>query len=207
MNLSLIPSNDNQPLTMSSREIAELTGKEHKNVLADIRKMLDELGLMSADFSAHIQVPGPNGGFRTSPVFNLPKDLTITLVSGYSVQMRHRIVTRWMELEKAPEALPDELTRRRGWSCVCRVRPPAPVFLRANGGDQQGTERATTGPPARASAGMKSRKLPLFHLPDTLLDHRKTLVFVIRQPLLNCLQVHDGAVEVATVCGLVCEHV
>ena len=32
------------PLTMSSREIAELTGKLHKNVLADTRKMLVELG-------------------------------------------------------------------------------------------------------------------------------------------------------------------
>lgn len=29
--------------TMTSREIAELTGKEHRNVLADIRKMLAEL--------------------------------------------------------------------------------------------------------------------------------------------------------------------
>ena len=41
-----------RPLTMSSRVIADLSGKEHKNVLADARKMLDELGLTSAEFSA-----------------------------------------------------------------------------------------------------------------------------------------------------------
>lgn len=32
------------PVTMTSREIAELTGKAHFNVLVDVRKMLSELG-------------------------------------------------------------------------------------------------------------------------------------------------------------------
>jgi hypothetical protein len=35
---------------------------------------------------------------RPSIVFHLPKDLTITLVAGYSATLRHRIVRRWMEL-------------------------------------------------------------------------------------------------------------
>ena len=38
--------------SMSSREIAELTGKEHRNVMSDIRKMLDDLNLDAANFSA-----------------------------------------------------------------------------------------------------------------------------------------------------------
>ena len=40
--------------TMTSREIAELTGKRHKDVLYDIRKMLNELGLALVDFSADL---------------------------------------------------------------------------------------------------------------------------------------------------------
>ena len=37
--------------TMTSREIAELTGQRHDHVMADIRKMLDELGLDAPEFS------------------------------------------------------------------------------------------------------------------------------------------------------------
>ena len=38
-------------VTMSSREIATLCDKRHDNVMADIRKMLNELGLYAPDFS------------------------------------------------------------------------------------------------------------------------------------------------------------
>ncbi len=85
---------------MSTREIAELTGKQHKDVLYDTRKMLADLGKHWADFSA--QYKDTTG--RALPVFNLPKDLTLTLVSGYNVQMRHRIIARWLELEDAAKA-------------------------------------------------------------------------------------------------------
>lgn len=85
--------------TMSSREIAELTDKEHKNVLADIRKMLEDLGKAAADFSAVAQIPGPNGSTRQIEVFNLPKRETLILVSGYNVAMRAKIIDRWQQLE------------------------------------------------------------------------------------------------------------
>lgn len=81
--------------TMTSREIAELTGKQHKHVLEDVRKMLDELGLSSADFSS--QYKDSTG--RTLPCFNLPHRECMILVSGYSIPMRARIVDRWEALE------------------------------------------------------------------------------------------------------------
>jgi phage antirepressor YoqD-like protein len=86
------------PLTMSSREIAELTSKRHDNVMADCRAMLTELLGEGGVLKFQGTYVHPQNG-QTYPCFNLPKDLTITLVSGYSVQMRHRIVTRWIELE------------------------------------------------------------------------------------------------------------
>ena len=79
-------------LTMSSREIAELTGKQHKDVLRDIGVMLDGLGLAEAQFWATALISGPNGSKRNVKIFNLPKRETLILVSGYDVLMRARII-------------------------------------------------------------------------------------------------------------------
>lgn len=85
-------------LTMSSLEIAELTGKEHKNVMVDIRNMLESLEKAVADFSATAFYE-VNNAKRTRDIFNLPKRETLILVSGYSVLMRAKIIDRWQELE------------------------------------------------------------------------------------------------------------
>ena len=80
---------------MSSREIAELTGKEHKNVMSDIRKMLEELEKTSAEFLAEL----PDSYNRPQPVYFLPKDETICLVAGYDTKARMAIIKRWQDLE------------------------------------------------------------------------------------------------------------
>lgn len=82
---------------MSSLEIAELTGKRHDNVVRDIRIMLDDLGRGDALKFEAIYLDAYK---REKSCFNLPKDLTFTLVAGYSAPLRHKIVTRWMELER-----------------------------------------------------------------------------------------------------------
>jgi phage antirepressor YoqD-like protein len=83
-------------LTMSSKEIAELTEKQHKDVMRDIRVMLDDLDETSAQFCADVQ----DSYGRKQPAFTLPKDLTLTLVAGYNVKLRKRIIDRWLELEE-----------------------------------------------------------------------------------------------------------
>lgn len=80
-------------LTMTSREIAELTGKRHDNVRADIEKMALDLSLTIQEKAE------PSDGGRPLKIYHLNKRETLILVSGYSVVTRARIVDRWQELE------------------------------------------------------------------------------------------------------------
>lgn len=94
MNTIVAPSNT---VTMSSREIAELTGKQHKNVLRDVNVMLDALEKDGSDLSQAIRYTDERG--RTAEV-RLDRVLTETLLTGYSIPLRHRVVTRLAKLEK-----------------------------------------------------------------------------------------------------------
>ena len=94
MNTLIAPSNT---VTMSSREIAELTGKQHKNVLRDVNVMLESLEKAGSDLSQAVRYTDERG--RTSEV-RLDRVLTETLLTGYSIPLRHRVVTRLQELEK-----------------------------------------------------------------------------------------------------------
>lgn len=86
---------ENAAISMSSLEIAELTGKRHDNVLVDIRAMLESLNIQSPEFSGDYK----DQKGRVYSCFNLPKRETLILVSGYSVEMRAKIIDRWQELE------------------------------------------------------------------------------------------------------------
>ena len=52
--------------------------------------MLDQLDMNYNEFSGQYR----DSTSHTQPMFNLPKDLTTTLVAGYSIPMRHAIVKR-----------------------------------------------------------------------------------------------------------------
>ena len=92
-------------LTMTSREIAELTGKEHGNVMRDIRAMLEAISTDSnlnpcANSSSYT---GKDG--RQYPQYELDKNTCLTLLLGYDPVARMKVVKRWQELEAAGHAL------------------------------------------------------------------------------------------------------
>lgn len=94
-------------LTMSSREIAELTGSTHDNVLKTVRSLV-ERGVVSGNEAPYVH---PQNG-QTYAEFKLSYRDTMVVVSGYSVELRAKIIDRWQELEARPVPLnPANLSR------------------------------------------------------------------------------------------------
>lgn len=81
---------------MSSSEIADLTGKHHKHVIRDIREMLEALE-KDGPVLGHVREDKDGRGYTVN--FHLDKELTETLLTGYSVPLRRKVVHRLHELE------------------------------------------------------------------------------------------------------------
>lgn len=94
----MLPILQNQSVpTMTSREIAELTGKAHKEVTRDIENVLAQAEIDARSF-AHTYQDTQN---RTQREYRLPKRECDLVVSGYSVKYRLAIIDRWQELESS----------------------------------------------------------------------------------------------------------
>lgn len=87
---------------MTSLEIAEVTGKLHKNVMRDIRNMEPawekEHGLKFELMQIREELP--NGGYRLRPAFSLTKLESLYVATKFNDEARARLVIRWAELEK-----------------------------------------------------------------------------------------------------------
>jgi len=83
-------------VSMSSSEIADLTGKHHKHVIRDIREMLEALE-KDGPVLGHVREDKDGRGYTVN--FHLDKELTETLLTGYSVPLRRKVVHRLHELE------------------------------------------------------------------------------------------------------------
>ena len=86
--------------TMTSLEIAELTGKQHQHVMRDIRTLLDQ-GVDASNFGLTSYTDKSN---RQSPCYMLTKKGCLILASGYDALLREKIINRWEELETKERA-------------------------------------------------------------------------------------------------------
>ena len=94
--------NENGEQIITSLDIARLTGKEHKNVLRDIRNMepawekLHQLKFEQMQIRENL----PNNGYRLRTVYALTKLECLYIATKYDDVSRARLVLRWEELEK-----------------------------------------------------------------------------------------------------------
>ncbi|HCH4001844.1 TPA: phage regulatory protein/antirepressor Ant [Vibrio parahaemolyticus] len=82
-------------MTMSSREIAELTGKRHDNVRRTIESLWD-LSLISV---TQFEEPTVGGG-KPTRVYHVNEEGSYIVVARLSPEFTAKIVKRWQELEK-----------------------------------------------------------------------------------------------------------
>ena len=88
---------ENVARTMSSREIADLTGSTHDNVLKTVRSLIEK-GVVSRNETPYMPYTHPQNG-QVYFEFLLSYRDTMVVVSGYSVELRAKIIDRWQELE------------------------------------------------------------------------------------------------------------
>ena len=89
--------------TMTSLEIAELTGKQHKNLMQAIRKMepaWEKTCGLKFQLTSRTIVQ-PNGGTREVPCYVLTKTECLYIATKFNDEARAKLVLRWEELERA----------------------------------------------------------------------------------------------------------
>ena len=81
--------------TMTSVEVAEITGKEHDKVCRDIDNLLEQ-GVSPANFGESNYT---NDRGKTYRCYILTKKGSMILASGYNAVLREKIINRWEQLE------------------------------------------------------------------------------------------------------------
>lgn len=98
---------------MSSVAIAQVTGKSHKNIMRDIRALLEQ-GVSRLNFElTSYNRPQPNGGYRSEACYQLTRKGCLILASGYNALLREKIIDRLEALELARRK-PRRRLRRTG---------------------------------------------------------------------------------------------
>ena len=103
---------------MTSLEIAELTGKQHKDVLKAVRNMEPAWVKVNGRKFALVEYRDQKGELR--PCYSLTKTECLYIATKFNDEARAKLVLRWEELERS--LTPNPLPWARGVDTVCRNR-------------------------------------------------------------------------------------
>ena len=94
--------NEQQELRMTSLDIAELCGKQHRHVMEAIRKMEPAwVKVHGSKFRLMFrEVTIGHGAVRQDPCYTLTKTETLYIATKFKDEMRAKLVLRWEELER-----------------------------------------------------------------------------------------------------------
>ncbi len=121
--------NINKVQTMTSLEIAELTGKQHKNVMQAIRNMepaWEKTCGLKFQLTSRTIVQ-PNGGTREVPCYQLTKTECLYIATKFNDEARAKLVLRWQELEM--EEVRRKMEEGRGQMSEVRCLPEPKEIL------------------------------------------------------------------------------
>lgn len=82
---------------ITSLQVAEITGKQHSNIMRDIRNLLEQQedrGAFNFELTSYTDKSN-----RQSSCYLLTKKDCLLLSSGYDANLRAKIINRWEELE------------------------------------------------------------------------------------------------------------
>lgn len=197
------------PMTMSSLEIADRTGKRHDHVMRDIRTLLEGLGIADPSFGGSYR----DSTGRSLPCFNLPKRECLILISGYSVDLRAAIIDRWQELENAATAtrpLPDfgnPAAAARAWAEQYEARVLAERTKAEIGSRREATAMNTASQAVKRASNLaiqldRSRDYATVKRMETLLKGRqfswrtlKQVSATMRLPPIDVFDANYGSVK------------
>jgi phage regulator Rha-like protein len=105
---------------MTSLEIAEVTGKHHKDVMKAIRNMEPAWKkICGRNFALTSRmVQQPNGGTREVPCYSLTKTECLYVATKFNDEARAKLVLRWEELEHERIARQEKMS---DLEIVCRA--------------------------------------------------------------------------------------
>ena len=130
--------------SMSSLEIAEVTGKEHKNVMRDIQTLLSQ-GVDKLNFERISYKDSMN---RVRDAYQLTYKGVLILASGYNPVLREKIINRWEELEtgKAEPKFSQQSPSQPKLSDKIQAANFLADFLNLNGASKLAIAKSIAGP-------------------------------------------------------------